>query len=168
MHRCRLIAVAAALALLATAHAQTNGTWTGATDANWSTAANWTPAQPTNGGSVTYNGSSAANLNPNNNDLLTSLSSIIVGAVPGSAPVSIGGNGFTLASGGIDMSGSSLSQALTIALGSNQTITLGAAQTWKLFVNSTSNLTTTQTLTMSSPITGAVGANLTYGVINNR
>jgi fibronectin-binding autotransporter adhesin len=168
MHHCRLFTAAAlAFALSTAANAQTNGTWTGTSgvDANWSTVTNWAGSvQPTNGGSVVYNSSAAANLT-NNNDLLSSISSILVQAVPSAAAVTINGNGFTLGSGGIDMTGGGLTQSLAITLTSGQAITLGTTQSWKLFSQTTAG--SAQNLTISNPIQGAVGANLTYGVTNN-
>src|SRR5262249_54310878 len=58
-----------------------------------------------------------------------------------------------------------LTQSLTIALSSGQSITLGGSQQWRLFTQATAG--SAQTLTISSPIAGPVGADLTYGVTNN-
>jgi fibronectin-binding autotransporter adhesin len=161
--------VAVALAASGAALAQ-NGTWTGATNGNWSVAGNWmgnTP--PTNGGSVTFNASSTGTLATTNDAAagINSLSGIVVGAVPNASSILIGGQGFSLGAGGIDLTGAPLTQSLSIGLDVNQSITLTATQSWKLSNTLVANGTSTQNLTISTPILGAVGADLTYGVTNS-
>src|SRR5207302_952612 len=82
-------------------------------------------------------------------------------------PITIGGQGFTLAaSPGIDLAQTTTTlatQPLTISLAAGQSITLGVNQTWRLGNGATGS---GQTLTINSPITGGAAAGLTFGVTN--
>jgi autotransporter-associated beta strand protein len=152
------------VALLATAPpaAAQTAFWVGgaAPDNHWSTATNWLDSQPpVNGGVVAFNSGSAQNLSTNNDIAALSLAGIVV--VNPAGAVSIGGNGVTLGSGGIDLS--TATQSLTLSLGTGQTITLGAGQTWKLGSAGTGS---GQTITVNSPIAGDATAGLTYGLTN--
>src|SRR3954468_6535651 len=101
--------------LCSPANAQMGRSWTGAAtpDANWMTAHNWlSDAPPASGDNVVFDVNSTQNLATVNDFTGLSVNGIVVGAVPSSSPVSIGGNSFTLGAGGIDMSAGGLSQAL--------------------------------------------------------
>ncbi len=147
-------AVAAVLTLAPAARADTF-TWTGAATANWNNAGNWTggggsgvpgggAAQPD---SITFNAGSTNNLTTNNDISGLTLGTIAVTAP--AAPVSIGGNPFTL-NAGFDLSAAT--QDLTVTLGTtNGTgLTLGAGQTW--------NVATGRTLTVSAFISGTTAS----------
>src|SRR5689334_15418209 len=85
-----IVVFCAAVLIPSQAARAVNGVWAGTTDGNWSVNTNWTlvsgvPTPPTAGGNVTFNGNTtgpAANMIMNN-DLLTSIGLITVGAVPG-------------------------------------------------------------------------------------
>ena len=148
-------AALAALLALAPAAAAQNATWTGAAtpDPNWMTANNWlNMILPGAGGTVTFDANSAQNLATVNDFTALSLNGITVGAVPNSGAVSVGGNGFTLGAGGLDLSAGSTTQSLTIALGTNQVVTLGASQAWRLAIQTAAG--GAQALTVNSPIAG--------------
>ncbi len=106
--------LAAALATLSAA-AATN-TWVGNTDANWNTAANWSPsATPANGDSLVFGASGSAGTTLNNN--LASLTVNQITFNSGASSFTIGGNGLTLGTGGIDASAlSSGTETISVAI----------------------------------------------------
>lgn len=129
--------------------------WTGASNASWATAGNWTNA-PATGDNVRFNASSTANLNTVL-DQDFSLNGIAL--VDPTGPVSIGGtNILTLGAGGLDLSAATQDLSITAPL------VLGAAQNW--------NLAASRTLSVSSAVTGTgdltiVGAGgVTLGAAN--
>jgi len=150
--------LAAALATVS-AHAVTD-TWVGNTDANLGTAANWTTAAaPANGDSLVFGAAGSAGSSLNNN-----ISSLIVNKFTfnsGASSFTIGGNGLTLGTGGIDASALSsgtetVSAAITPAagvqrwnVGSGATLALGSLPTQygpagaMVFISKTGTKTTT-------------------------
>jgi fibronectin-binding autotransporter adhesin len=163
---CRLIlalAVFVALTVAPKVRAQANWTGTSGTDGNWSTVANWNGGgQPSNGSAVTFDVNSTGTLTTNN-DLVTSLASISVSNVPGTAgtnPITIAGNALTLGSGGITLNGTTAAtQNLTIGLVANS-LSLSASQSWginarTLTVNNNIALSTTAGTTLTLNWTGA-------------
>jgi fibronectin-binding autotransporter adhesin len=134
-----IYAVATSLVVFAIAPAARSQTtsWTGAVNANWSTATaptNWTAGIPNaTGSTVQFDTNSLANLATNNDLTGLLLTGINITNVPGTAgtnPVSIGGNAFTLGTGGIVLNGTTVAtQDLTINLGANN-LSLSASQSW--------------------------------------
>jgi autotransporter-associated beta strand protein len=162
MHPCRLIAAAfAALAVATASHAQTNGNWTGTSsiDNNWSTSSNWNGGQqPTSGGIVSFD-SASTGVVATNNDLLTSIGGITVGAVTGTAgtnPVSIGGNAFSLGATGINNTGATQDLSL------NTNVSLSTSQTWTLITGRTVTIGANSTNTLN--LSTAAGNTLTLSV----
>src|SRR5262249_8763577 len=148
-HSFGIVVLGAALTLVSAASGQSTS-WKGTAGTNWSDAGNWSNGAPSGTTAVAFDANSTANL-ATNNDLSGLTPTSLTIANPTGA-VSIGGNGMTIGSGGIDMSVAT--QPLTIALTTGQTITLGASQTWQLG-------SAQSPLTISSPIAGTAGADLT-------
>lgn len=140
---------AAALFLtLASAASLHAGTWTGATDASWATAGNWTGTPPDNTGTeaVVYDASSTANLTQTL-DAAFSVSGITVGSPTGAVTIGNGvGGSLTIGSGGITLSGS---QNLTLS----NAVTIGASQTW--------NVASGRTLTLGAALAAGSGQTVT-------
>lgn len=134
-------AIVVCASLCAAASASADQTWTGATDALWTTAANWNTTTPGSGDVVIFNASSTANLATT---LGADFSVLGLSVVDPAAAVSVAtGNTLTLGSSGIDMS--TATQSLTI----NAPVTLGAAHSW--------NVATGRTLTVNGIVGGTVG-----------
>lgn len=106
--------VAAALST-SLAAASTN-TWLGNTDANWSTAANWSPgATPANGDSLVFGAAGSAGTSLNNNVASLTINQLTFNS--GASSFTIGGNALTLGLGGIDASAlSSGTETISVAL----------------------------------------------------
>jgi autotransporter-associated beta strand protein len=78
-------------------------TWVGTTDANWSTAGNWSPsATPANGDSLVFGAAGSSGLTLNNN--ITGLTINKLTFNSGASSFTFGGNTFTNGAGGIDAS----------------------------------------------------------------
>ena len=99
-----LTALAAVALSTASTYAAGTDTWQGnQTDANWNTAANWSPsAAPVNGDSLVFGAAGTAGTTLNNN-----ITSLLVNKLTfnsGASSFIFGGNSFTLGTGGIDAS----------------------------------------------------------------
>jgi fibronectin-binding autotransporter adhesin len=119
----------AALATVSARAASTN-TWVGNTDANWNTAGNWTFSSGSgpvaSGDSLVFGAAGSSGLTLNNNISGLTLDKITFNS--GASDFTIGGNGLTLGTGGIDASALSsgtetIGNALTLAAG---------YQSWKI------------------------------------
>lgn len=125
--------------------ASADQTWTGASDALWTTAANWNAAAPGASDVAIFDTTSIANLATTLN---ADISVLGVRIIDPAAAVSIAtGNTLSLGASGIDMSAAA--QNLTI----NSPVTLGAAQSW--------NVVTGRVLTVNGIIGGTVGVTKT-------
>jgi autotransporter-associated beta strand protein len=143
--------------------------WTGFTDTNWSTPGNWSSVQtPISGQPVTFNDSSAANLNTVL-DTNFNVSSVIVTAPTG--PVSIGGTNTLTLGSGFDLSAASQNLTITapVTMNGNQSWNVAAGRT--LSVNGgMSDNSSSNALTISGGGTVVLGGTATYSggtVINS-
>lgn len=126
--------------------------WTGAADNTWMNGVNWTSgAEPTPFdtalGNVLFNSASTANLNITQNDP-SGASVLGVSVLNPPGPVTIGGpNSLTTYGGGFNLSGAS--QGLTVSA----PLVINASQNW--------NITNSQVLTISGPVSTVSGGNVT-------
>lgn len=129
------------------AAANADQTWTGASDALWSTTGNWSGAAlPLAGENAVFNASSLANLT------IDTVAAQSIGGITVTSPagaVTLNNNTLTLGAGGINMSAAT--QNLTI--GSAVTTATATAQEW--------SVASGRTLTIGGALTGGTGtANL--------
>jgi autotransporter-associated beta strand protein len=149
-----VVVAAAALGISSPAAAQTTSNWGGgasppASPFTWSTAANWDNPVANGNNLVFASAAAPANTLATSNDIAgLSINKITVNATA-TGPVSVGGTGFTLGSGGITMTGSATASQFTIGFDAGQSLALGAGQTW--------TTTGARTLRVDSPIVDGPG-----------
>ncbi|MGC4017457.1 MAG: autotransporter-associated beta strand repeat-containing protein [Luteolibacter sp.] len=128
-------------------------TWTGATNATWSTAGNWTPAAPTSTDTATFDSNSTANQAITLTAAAT-VAGITVSGAP--TPISISGN-FALNAGAVSVSsgnqltfqnGASNTNLTFSALSGAGTVVISKAGT----INVSNNATTTQNMATANAL----------------